>query len=55
MAFDVVIRGGRILDGTGGPARPADIAIRKERIVRVGYLGRSAADRVINARTWFFK
>jgi N-acyl-D-aspartate/D-glutamate deacylase len=36
MAFDIVIRGGRIVDGSGMPAFQADIAIKDGRIVRIG-------------------
>src|SRR3989475_12855400 len=48
MAFDVVIRGGRVLDGTGSPWRIADIGIRRGKIVRVGPLGRAKCDRTID-------
>ena len=34
--FDIVIRGGTVIDGTGGPARTADVAIVGNRIVEVG-------------------
>jgi N-acyl-D-aspartate/D-glutamate deacylase len=34
--LDYVIRSGTVIDGTGGPARPADIGIRDGRIVAVG-------------------
>lgn len=40
--YDVLIRGGRLLDGTGNPWRRADVAIRDGRIVAVGALGRLA-------------
>ena len=33
---DIVIRGGTVVDGTGGPAHKADVAIDKGRIVAVG-------------------
>jgi N-acyl-D-amino-acid deacylase len=33
---DLVIRGGRVLDGTGRPAVSADVAIRGDRIVEIG-------------------
>ena len=33
---DLVIRGGRVVDGTGAPARTADVAIDGDRIVEVG-------------------
>src|SRR5436309_55790 len=49
MAFDVVIRGGRVLDGTGSPWRGADIGIRDGKIARVGRLGRAKWDRAIDA------
>ncbi len=46
MPFDLVIRGGTLVDGTGQPGRPADVAISGERIVAVGNL----ADRTAAAR-----
>ena len=36
MAYDFVIRGGTVIDGTGGPARRADVAIVGDRIVEIG-------------------
>ncbi len=36
MPFDLVIRNASILDGTGTPARPGDVAIADGRIVRIG-------------------
>jgi len=36
---DLVIRGGRVVDGTGGPARTADVAMVGDRIVEVGVVG----------------
>ncbi|MEU2604278.1 N-acyl-D-amino-acid deacylase family protein [Streptomyces albus] len=35
-AVDVLLSGGRVVDGTGAPARRADIAVRDGRIVAVG-------------------
>src|SRR2546425_6997760 len=49
MAFDVVIRGGRVLDGTGSRWRVADIGIRGGKIARVGLLGRAKWERAIDA------
>ncbi len=34
--FDLLLKGGRVVDGTGLPARRADVAVRGERIVLVG-------------------
>ena len=34
--FDLVIRGGDVIDGTGAPRRRADIAVSGERIVAIG-------------------
>jgi N-acyl-D-aspartate/D-glutamate deacylase len=36
MDLDLVIRSGTVIDGTGGPARTADVAIAGDRIVEVG-------------------
>src|SRR5207245_9376746 len=49
MPFDVVIRGGRVLDGTGAPWRRADIGTRGAKIARVGDIGRSKSAVVIDA------
>lgn len=47
--FDVLIRGGRVIDGTGNPWYYADIGIRGDRIARIGRLADARADRVIDA------
>jgi N-acyl-D-amino-acid deacylase len=48
--YDVLIRHGRLLDGTGSPWRRADVAIVGDRIVEVGPIPASAtADLVIDA------
>ncbi|MGI9603121.1 MAG: N-acyl-D-amino-acid deacylase family protein [Acidimicrobiales bacterium] len=49
MAHDVVIRGGTVVDGTGGPARQADVAIDGERITAVGSVDSAGAGQVIDA------
>ncbi len=49
-AYDVVIRGGRVLDGTGNPYSYADVGIRGDRIAAVGDLSAAAARRVVDAR-----
>src|SRR5687767_10220708 len=42
-AFDVLITGGDVLDGTGAPAVRADVGIRGDRVVEVGSLAGRAA------------
>ena len=42
-SYDVILRGGSVLDGTGAPARQADVAIAGGVIARVGDLGRATA------------
>ncbi|HEX8282075.1 MAG TPA: D-aminoacylase [Pyrinomonadaceae bacterium] len=49
--YDLIIRGGRVVDGTGRRAFDADVAVRGDRVVRVGRVPASArARRVIDAR-----
>jgi dihydroorotase/N-acyl-D-amino-acid deacylase len=47
--FDIVIRDGRILDGTGSPWYSGDVAIRDGRIAAIGRLGKVPAKRVVDA------
>jgi N-acyl-D-aspartate/D-glutamate deacylase len=42
MTYDLVVRGGRVVDGTGMPSFAADIAVRDGRIVRIGRVGEGA-------------
>jgi N-acyl-D-aspartate/D-glutamate deacylase len=46
---DLVIRGGSVVDGTGAPARTADIAVDDGRITAVGALDGEAATRTVDA------
>jgi N-acyl-D-aspartate/D-glutamate deacylase len=39
MTFDTVIRGGRVVDGSGDPSRLADVGITDGRVAMVGDLG----------------
>ncbi len=50
QAFDVLITGGRVLDGTGAPWFEADIAIVGDRIAAIGRLGQATATTRIDAR-----
>ena len=50
QSYDVLIRNGRVLDGSGNPWLAADIGIRGGRIVDMGRLGTAATSRVIDAR-----
>ena len=49
---DLLIRNGRVIDGTGAPARSADVAITGDRITFVGDAARAnvQAKRTIDAR-----
>ena len=47
--YDVLIRGGRIIDGTGNPWFQGDVAIKDGRIISVGHLANATATRVIDA------
>ncbi len=48
-SFDVLIQGGRIVDGSGNPWYEADVGIRGERVVAIGNLTDASAARVIDA------
>jgi len=44
MAYDFVIRGGNVIDGTGAPARRADVAVVGDRIVEIGECAAEATE-----------
>ncbi|HEV2424778.1 MAG TPA: D-alanyl-D-alanine carboxypeptidase/D-alanyl-D-alanine-endopeptidase, partial [Terriglobia bacterium] len=48
-AYDVILKGGRVIDGTGDPWFAADVGIRGDRIAAIGRLDPSQARRVIDA------
>ena len=47
--YDVVIRGGAVYDGSGGPAARADVGIRGDQLAFIGDLSRSSAEIEIDA------
>ncbi len=47
--YDLVLRNGLIVDGTGNPAFHGDVAIRDGRIAAMGWLGTVEARRVVDA------
>jgi N-acyl-D-amino-acid deacylase len=48
--FDMVITGGRIVDGTGAPWYVGDVGIKEGKISRIGRLGEAKADKRIAAQ-----
>jgi len=49
MNFDLVIRGGRVVDGTGVSARHADVGVAGDRVAAIGDLAGVSATREISA------
>ncbi len=49
MLFDILIRNGRIIDGSGAPAFNADLGIKNGKIVAYGNLFGAEAEKVIDA------
>jgi N-acyl-D-amino-acid deacylase len=49
-SYDVIIRGGSVYDGSGGPARAADIGIRNDQIAAIGSLSDAHAPIDVDAR-----
>jgi N-acyl-D-amino-acid deacylase len=50
VAWSLLLRGGSVIDGTGAPARAADVAVEGERIVEVAPALAGEARRVIDTR-----
>src|SRR5215469_11720547 len=48
-SFDILIKNGHIIDGTGSPWYAADVGIREGKIAAIGKLDDTAARRVIGA------
>jgi len=49
VAWSLLIRGGTVIDGTGAPGHPADIAVEGDRIVALAHRLTGEAARVIDA------
>lgn len=49
QTYDLVIKNGRVIDGTGNPWKYADVAIQNGRISKVGIVPASAGKRIIDA------
>ena len=47
--YDIIIKNGRIVDGTGNPPYTADLAIRRDRICGIGHFADREARKVIDA------
>ena len=47
--YDLLIKGGQVVDGSGRPGYVADVAIKGDRIVRIGKLAKARAVRVVDA------
>ena len=48
MAYDLLIKNGTVIDGTGAPRRQADVAVKNGKIAEIGRIGDGAA-KVIDA------
>jgi N-acyl-D-aspartate/D-glutamate deacylase len=48
--YDILIRGGRLVDGTGNPSFLGDVAIQDGKIARIGNLANVSGKRVIDAK-----
>lgn len=47
--YDIIIKNGNIIDGTGVPMFLGDVGIKEDRIAKVGDLGNEKADKIIDA------
>ena len=47
--YDIIIRGGTIVDGTRTPRYPSDLAIKDGKIAKIGGLRHATADKVLDA------
>lgn len=50
QSYDLILTGGRVIDGSGGPSRFADVGLAGDRIAAIGDLARAQAGKRIDAR-----
>ena len=50
LAYDVIVRGGTVFDGTGTPGRRVDVGLRGDRIAGLGDLTQATSPTVIDAK-----
>ncbi len=50
QSYDLVIKNGRVIDGTGNPWYYADVAVKEGRVVRIGTISTLEGKRVIDAK-----
>jgi len=50
QSFDIIIKGGTVYDGTGGPPAQADVGIKGDRIAAIGNLNRATAATIVDAK-----
>lgn len=48
--FDLIIKNGTVIDGTGSPMQKADIGVTNEKIVEIGNLSGAEAKKIIDAK-----
>ena len=48
-SFDIIIKGGLVYDGSGGPPRRADVGIKGDRIAAMGNLSRASSLTIVDA------
>lgn len=47
--FDIILKNGKVIDGTGNPWFYGDVGINKNKIVSIGDLSKNKADKIIDA------
>lgn len=50
QSFDIIIKGGTVYDGTGGPPLKADVGIKGDRVAAIGNLSRAMAPTIVDAK-----